>query len=143
MAAEAIDGQSRPIAVERGSDRLLKLKGEYGRVKYTESVAEKSEGKCLISGSKTETKKAEVIQVEEDQYQVENIVYDRVCVVCGKSLDVEEASVHLKVENQMIAICCPACYEIYQKKPNHFLALRAIRMAERRAIHCGDTRVDG
>ena len=81
--------------------------------------------------------------MNEDEYQIENIVYDRVCVVCGKSLHVEEASVHLKVEDQMIAICCPACYEIYQKKPNYFLALRAIRMAERRAIHRGGTGVDG
>jgi hypothetical protein len=81
--------------------------------------------------------------VEEDQYQVENIVYDRVCVVCGKSVEREEASVHLKGEAEMIAICCPLCYETYQKKPSHYLALRAIRMAQRRAIHRGDTHVAG
>jgi uncharacterized CHY-type Zn-finger protein len=80
--------------------------------------------------------------VEEDQYEVGNIVYDRVCVVCGKSVDAEEASVHLKVETEMIAICCPLCYEFYQKKPSHYLALRAIRATQRRASHRGDTETD-
>jgi len=81
--------------------------------------------------------------VEEDQYQVENIVYDRVCVVCGKTVDVDEASMHLKVETEMIAICCPLCYEVYQKKPGYFLALRAIKVTERRAKHRGDTEING
>jgi len=81
--------------------------------------------------------------VTEDQYEVENMVYDRVCVVCGKAVDIEEASVHLKVEAEMIAICCPLCYEFYQKRPSHFLALRAIRMIEKRAMNRGDTETDG
>jgi hypothetical protein len=81
--------------------------------------------------------------VEEDQYQIENIVYDRVCVVCGKTVDVDEASTHLKVGTDMIAICCPLCYEVYQKKPSHFLALRAIRATQRRAVHRGDSEIDG
>jgi len=80
--------------------------------------------------------------VEEDQYEVGNIVYDRVCVVCGKTVDIDEASVHLKVESEMIAICCPMCYEVYQKKPSHYLALRALRSTQRRASHRGDTEPD-
>jgi hypothetical protein len=79
--------------------------------------------------------KTEAIRVEEDQYKVENTMYDRVCAVCGKSVDFEQASVHLKVETEMIAIGCPLCYEAYQKRPDHFLALRAIRAAEERTIH--------
>ena len=39
----------------------------------------------------------------EAEYQIENIEYDRVCVVCGKPVKFEQASVHLKVEEgQMI-----------------------------------------
>jgi hypothetical protein len=60
-------------------------------------------------------------------------------VVCGKTVDIDEASVHLKVESEMIAICCPMCYEVYQKKPSHYLALRALRSTQRRASHRGDT----
>ena len=79
----------------------------------------------------------------EDQYEVGNIIYDRVCIVCGKSVDVDEASIHLKVENEMIAICCPLCYEVYQKRPSHFLGMKAFRAAERRANHPRDTEIDG
>jgi hypothetical protein len=82
--------------------------------------------------------KTEVNQVE-DEYQDENIVYDRVCAVCGKSVKVEEASVHFKVGAEMISICCPLCYEVYPKKQNYFLAVREIRVAQRRAIQRGDT----
>jgi hypothetical protein len=88
-------------------------------------------------------KKSEAIQVEEDQYRDENIVYDRVCVVCGKRVKIEESSVHLKVDAEMISICCPLCYEAYQKRPSSFLALRALRVAQRRAIHRGGGEIDG
>jgi hypothetical protein len=82
--------------------------------------------------------KTKVNQVE-DEYQDENVVYDRVCVVCGKSVKVEEASVYLKVEAEMISICCLPCYEVYQKKPNYFPAVRKILVAQRRVIQRGDT----
>ena len=66
--------------------------------------------------------------MNEDEYQIENIVYDRVCVVCGKPVKFEQGSVHLKVEeDHMISICCPLCYDVYQKRPDFFLALRTLR----------------
>jgi hypothetical protein len=34
----------------------------------------------------------------------------------------------------MISICCPLCYEVYQKKPKHFLAMRAMRVVQERLI---------
>lgn len=76
--------------------------------------------------------------MEEDQYQIESTVYDRICVVCGKSVDYEHASAHLRVGTEMIAICCQLCNETYQKRPDHFLALRALRAAEARTIHRAD-----
>lgn len=78
----------------------------------------------------------------EDEYQIENIEYDRVCVVCGKPVKFEQASVHLKVEDQMISICCPLCYDVYQKRPNFFLALRALRVGQKGAIQPGNIEID-
>jgi YHS domain-containing protein len=80
--------------------------------------------------------------VEEYQYQNEDIVYDRVCVVCGKGVKIEESSVHLKVEGEMISICCPLCYEAYQKRPSSFLALRALRVAQKRSIEPENIEID-
>ena len=80
--------------------------------------------------------------MDEDQYQDENIVYDRVCVVCGKGVKIEESSVHLKVGTEMISICCPLCYEAYQKRPSSFLALRALRAAHERSIQPGNIEID-
>jgi hypothetical protein len=34
--------------------------------------------------------------MNEDEYQIENIVYDRFCIVCGKTVRFEETSIHLK-----------------------------------------------
>ena len=70
----------------------------------------------------------------EDQYKIENIVFDRICVVCGKSVRIEESCVHLKVEAEMISICCPVCYDMYKKKPDYFLAMRALRAAQKGSI---------
>jgi hypothetical protein len=80
-----------------------------------------------------------LIQVNENEYLIENIVYDPVCVVCGKPVKIEQASVHLNVEDAMISICCPLCFEAYQKRPDVYLALRALRIAQSRSIHRGDT----
>jgi hypothetical protein len=80
--------------------------------------------------------------MEEDQYRDENIVYDRVCVVCRKGVKIEESSVHLKVEGEMISICCPLCYEAYQKRPSSFLALRALRVAQKRSIQPENIEID-
>jgi hypothetical protein len=72
--------------------------------------------------------------VDEDQIRIEKMLYDRVCVVCGKAVDFEHASAHLKVGSEMITICCPMCYDIYQRDPDRFLALRAVRIAAKKAI---------
>jgi hypothetical protein len=39
----------------------------------------------VLTSNKNWEKKSEAIQVEEDPYQDENSVYDRVCVACGNA----------------------------------------------------------
>ena len=72
--------------------------------------------------------------MQDDQYEMDKTVYDRTCVVCGKSVTHEEATAHLQVENgEMIALCCPLCFGVYEKNPERFLALRALRTVDRKA----------
>ena len=79
----------------------------------------------------------------EAEYQIENTEYDRVCVVCGKPVKFEQASVHLKVEEgQMISICCPLCFDVYQKRPDFFLGLRALRAAQKGSIQPDNIQID-
>jgi predicted nucleic acid-binding Zn ribbon protein len=49
------------------------------------------------------------------------------CIVCGKSVLEGEGFCHLQVESEMVAICCPLCFETFEKNPKHYLSLRRIR----------------
>jgi YHS domain-containing protein len=49
------------------------------------------------------------------------------CIVCGKSVLEHEGFCHLRVEGQMVAICCPLCFETFEKNPKHYLSLRRFR----------------
>ena len=72
--------------------------------------------------------------MQDDQYEMDKVVYDRFCAVCGQNIAYENATAHLQVENgEMIALCCPLCFEVYQKNPQRFLALRALRTVDRNA----------
>jgi predicted nucleic acid-binding Zn ribbon protein len=51
---------------------------------------------------------------------------DKECLVCGKGVEHGKGFCRLKVEN-MIALCCPLCMEVYQKNPQRYLARLAIR----------------
>ena len=53
--------------------------------------------------------------------------WDSRCIVCGKSVDGGGGMCHIKVENLMIALCCPLCVETYNNYPKHYLQLREIR----------------
>jgi hypothetical protein len=68
--------------------------------------------------------------MDPNEYQIEGMPFDRVCVVCEKPVRIEESVIHLKADNEMISICCPLCYETYQKKPSYYLALRALRKTQ-------------
>ncbi len=53
--------------------------------------------------------------------------WDGQCAVCGKSVGNNESFSHLKVENAMIALCCPLCFETFQKDRAKYLGRRVAR----------------
>lgn len=53
--------------------------------------------------------------------------WDGQCAVCGKSVGHGEGFSHLNIEGQMIALCCPLCFETFQKAPAEYLGRRAVR----------------
>jgi hypothetical protein len=52
--------------------------------------------------------------------------WDDHCVVCGKSVRHGEGFSHLNIESQMIALCCPLCFETFEKEPAKYLRRRAV-----------------
>jgi len=55
------------------------------------------------------------------------IEWDDHCTVCGKSVGHGEGFSHLKIETEMIALCCPLCFDTFEKDPAKYLRLRAVR----------------
>jgi len=53
--------------------------------------------------------------------------WDEHCVVCGKSVGHGEGFSHLNIKDQMIALCCPLCFETFEKDPAKYLRRRALR----------------
>jgi hypothetical protein len=53
------------------------------------------------------------------------IKWDEQCAVCGKSVGHGEGFSHLNIESQMIALCCPLCFETFGKDPAKYLRRRA------------------
>jgi predicted nucleic acid-binding Zn ribbon protein len=49
------------------------------------------------------------------------------CIVCGKSVLEGEGYCHMRVEGEMVAICCPLCFATFEKNPKHYLSLRRFR----------------
>jgi predicted nucleic acid-binding Zn ribbon protein len=49
------------------------------------------------------------------------------CIVCGKSVLDGEGFCHMRVEGEMVAICCPLCFETFEKNPKRYLSLRRLR----------------
>jgi ribosomal protein L24E len=54
------------------------------------------------------------------------------CIVCGKSVLEGEGYCHMRVEGEMVAICCPLCFETFEKNPKHYLGLRRFRGTPRK-----------
>lgn len=50
--------------------------------------------------------------------------WDEHCIVCNKSVERGGGICHIKVEERMIALCCPLCIETFNKEPRHYLGLR-------------------
>ncbi len=60
----------------------------------------------------------------------DSIGYDdegQTCVVCGKALRPGEALATMHREGRKLPICCPLCFEAYQRDPKKYLELLAER----------------
>ena len=55
------------------------------------------------------------------------LTWDEQCAVCGKSVGHGEGFSHLNIEGEMIALCCPLCFETFEKNPAKYLSRRAVR----------------
>jgi predicted nucleic acid-binding Zn ribbon protein len=55
------------------------------------------------------------------------IDWQKHCIVCGKSVLEGEGFCHMQVEGKMVAICCPLCFETFEKNPKRYLSLRAVK----------------
>ncbi len=49
------------------------------------------------------------------------------CIVCGKSVSEGEGYCHVRIEGKMVALCCPLCFETFEKNPKQYLSLRRFR----------------
>ncbi len=43
------------------------------------------------------------------------------CIVCGKPLTSDRAICKLKQDGLWVAICCPHCYDSFQKKSKYYI----------------------
>jgi YHS domain-containing protein len=53
--------------------------------------------------------------------------WDEQCAVCSKSVRHGEGFSHLNIEGEMIALCCPLCFETFEKDPANYLRRRVTR----------------
>ena len=56
-----------------------------------------------------------------------DLKWDDHCVVCDKSVGHGEGFSHLNIDGEMIALCCPLCFETFEKDPSKYLRRRATR----------------
>jgi hypothetical protein len=64
---------------------------------------------------------------------IEESDWDWRCLVCQRSVVGEDVYCHIRVENRMIALCCPLCYDTFHSNPKKYLGLRDFRIADERA----------
>ena len=46
----------------------------------------------------------------------------RRCLVCGKPLAAEEVCYRTKFNKRLVLICCPLCFEAFEKQPGLYLS---------------------
>ncbi|MDO8540191.1 MAG: hypothetical protein Q7S40_07070 [Opitutaceae bacterium] len=51
----------------------------------------------------------------------------RPCVVCGKDTTSGRGFMTLHVEGRPVPICCPMCYDVYQKDPARYVSAQRVR----------------
>ena len=66
-----------------------------------------------------------VMNIEDSEAWQSN--WQEHCIVCGKSVLDGEGFCHMRVEGEMVAICCPLCFENFEKNPKRYLTLRMLR----------------
>ena len=66
----------------------------------------------------------------DDTYGIEN--WDEHCIVCHKATDHGGGMCHIKVEDAMIALCCPLCIATFNKEPKRYLDQRQSNKANTR-----------
>ena len=62
--------------------------------------------------------------MNSDQIKIFEERWDHRCIVCDKCVDGGGGYAHLKIQNDMIALCCPHCMDSFQKNQNEFIARR-------------------
>jgi len=58
---------------------------------------------------------------------------EQVCVVCGKDLSDTRPTAVLYVEGRALPVCCPLCFEAYQKSPKRFADRASVQETLREA----------
>ena len=53
--------------------------------------------------------------------------WDDHCAVCDKSVGHSEGFSHIEIEGEMIALCCPLCFETFEKDPSKYMHRRTER----------------
>jgi predicted nucleic acid-binding Zn ribbon protein len=76
----------------------------------------------------SDEKKSTASMEDPDAWQTD---WQKHCIVCGKSVLEGQGFAHLKVEGEMVAICCPLCFETFEKDPKRYLTLRRMRQSDR------------
>lgn len=56
--------------------------------------------------------------------------WQRHCIVCGKSVLDSEGYCHVRIQTEIIALCCPLCFETFEANPKRYLSLRRLDHAE-------------
>jgi len=49
------------------------------------------------------------------------------CIVCGKQVAGGRGFSHLKHGDDMVTLCCPLCFETFQKSPQEYVSRRKAR----------------
>jgi ribosome-binding protein aMBF1 (putative translation factor) len=57
--------------------------------------------------------------------------FEDTCIVCGKDTSGDRGFMHLNIDGQLIELCCPQCYKVYQEEPARYLSRQTARRIER------------
>ena len=70
---------------------------------------------------------------ELENADIEN--WDKFCIVCNKNGEGDHGMAHVKVGDRMIALCCPMCFDMFEKNAKHYLGLRIAHEMNTQLLH--------